>query len=126
MYTHLKHVIMLIVSSPHYCFIFTKRLFYVNRDDCITKSSPVTTVPPTQSGVGTVSPTSLMPSLMSETASPIVTSPLDEEDDTGWPTMSPTRDIVSSNVDVSDNESCLRFIVFELLFLFIVLPSFPC
>ena len=71
----------------------------------------MTTVPPTQSGVGTVSPTSLMPSLMLETASPILTSPLDEEDDTGWPTMSPTRDIASSNVDVSDNESCLIYCI---------------
>ena len=87
-----------------------KRLFYVNRDECITKSSPVTTpslsAPPTQSGVGTISPTSLTPSLISGTVSPIVTSPLDEKDDTGWPTWSPETDIASSNVDVSDKESC--------------------
>ena len=71
----------------------------------------MTTLPPSQSGIGTVSPTSSMPSLLLGTASPITSSPLDEDDDTEWPTMSPEKDTASSTADVSDKGQgiCLLF-----------------
>ena len=79
--------------------MIVKRLSYVNRDDCITKSSPLTTIPPSQSGVDTVSPTSFMPSLMLGTRSPAVASPPDDNDATS---LLPTGDgTVSSTTDGS-------------------------